>query len=107
MACGPRLPEREARTRLQVKIDLAQDVRALDFNPRPEAGRSRVICRSKGWPRRTLPTIRPERQSQLEVCIGKCLDLIEDEESIYHSVVTDAPYGLGLHRKEWDARTYP
>ena len=57
--------EREAKTRLQVKFDMAQDqIRALDSNAQRDAGRSRVMCRSKGWLRRTLPMIRSEQQSR-------------------------------------------
>jgi hypothetical protein len=95
--------EREAKTRLQVKFDMAQDqIRALDSNAQRDAGRSRGMCRSKGWLRRTLPMIRSEQQSRVEVRIGNCLYLIEDEENIYHAAVTDAPYELGLHAKGWD-----
>ena len=34
---------------------------------------------------------------------GNCLDLIEKEPNVYHAIVTDAPYSIRLHGKEWDS----
>ena len=83
----------EVKTRLQVRLDQAQDeIRAMDLNAQRHTGRSRAMRRPEGWlRRRALPMIRPERQSQVEVRIGNCLYLLEDEENIYHAAVTVRP----------------
>jgi hypothetical protein len=55
-----------------------------------------------GWfgakepPRRPV-LIKPDRQPQIEVRIGNCLDLIEPKENVYDAIVTDPPYALALH----------
>jgi len=96
--------EREARTHLQVKLDLAQDeIREFDFNAQREARRPRVMYRARGRLRRTAPLIESERTSDVEIRIGDCLLLIEAEPNLYHAGVTDAPYGISLQGYEWDS----
>src|SRR6185437_15655511 len=57
-----------------------------------------------GWlrRRRPLPPPRPERATVIEVRKGDCLDCIDKEPNSYDALVTDAPYAISLHGKEWD-----
>lgn len=41
-------------------------------------------------------------QADIQVRIGNCLELIEDEENLYDAIVTDPPYELSMHGKIWD-----
>jgi site-specific DNA-methyltransferase (adenine-specific) len=34
--------------------------------------------------------------------IGDCLDILKDHRRRYHAIITDPPYEIGLHGKEWD-----
>ena len=47
--------------------------------------------------------VKPDRPAKIEIRIGNCLDLIEQEENVYDAIVTDAPYSIALHGYDWDS----
>ena len=51
-----------------------------------------------GWVGAKLPRIshrpKPDRQSEIEVRIGNCLQLIDRQDNIYDAIATDAPYSI-------------
>ena len=42
-------------------------------------------------------------QSEIEIRIGNCLQLIEPADNIYDAIATDAPYSISLHGYDWDS----
>ena len=97
--------ERADKAHVLVELDLARDeLRELAFNRADEQTKG-IMGRFTGWfnRRRPLPAPRPERPPKIEVRAGNCLDLIETEPNCYDAIVTDAPYSIGLHGKEWDS----
>ena len=97
--------EREKSTLLTVELDETKDELAeLRHENKPPASLFRAVA---GWfgakmPRLVSPPPQPERTSTIEVRIGKCFDLIEQEENVYDAIVTDPPYAISLHGYRWD-----
>ena len=101
---------REREVRLTIELDLVhEELQEVSFNntrsppPEPEpksrwsnlTGRFRSMLGRKK-PRRVATPAEP-RESEIEVRIGKCLELIEDKENIYDAIATDPPYAISLH----------
>jgi hypothetical protein len=99
--------EREKSTLLTVELDETKEELAelKAEQPKPNAGSLRSLG---GWfgakePPRRPALIKPDRPAQIEVRIGNCLDLIEQQENVYDAIVTDPPYALALHGYDWDS----
>ena len=95
--------EREKSTLLTVELDETREELAelKAEEPKPKTG----LRSLGGWfgakePPRRPALIKPDRPPQIEVRIGNCLDLIEQEENVYDAIVTDPPYALALHGYE-------
>ena len=98
--------EREKSTLLTVELDETREELAelKAEEPKPKTG----LRSLGGWfgakePPRRPALIKPDRPPQIEVRIGNCLDLIEQEENVYDAIVTDPPYALALHGYDWDS----
>jgi DNA modification methylase len=100
--------EREKSTRLIVELDEAKEeldeLRTEKTETAPESG---WLHKLTGWGGPKLPRIaqrsKPDRQSEIEIRIGNCLELIEPEDNIYDAIATDAPYSISLHGYAWDS----
>jgi DNA methylase len=100
--------EREKTVRLTVELDeTKEELHELQAEQpeRAKAGWLRNLTGWMGakWPRRAPPLVKPDRVANVEVRIGDCLDLIEQDENIYDAIVTDAPYSISLHGYAWDS----
>jgi hypothetical protein len=99
--------EREEKVRLTVELDLVHDeLRDLTFNRKNDDQTTGLIGRFTGWlqrKRRSAPPIPHDQSNTVDVRTGDCLDLIEHEANVYHAIVTDPPYAIGLHGYEWDS----
>jgi hypothetical protein len=97
--CGP-------KAHLLVELDLIRDeLRDRAFHDADEQTKG-IMGTFTGWlkrRRRPLPAPSPDRSPEIEVRAGNCLDKIETEPNVYDAIVTDAPYSISLHGKEWDS----
>jgi DNA modification methylase len=94
--------EREKSIRLTIELDDTKGELAELKHENMPRGLSRAFA---GWIGAKMPRIapaKPDRQSNIEIRIGNCLELIEPEENVYDAIVTDAPYAISLHGYAWD-----
>jgi site-specific DNA-methyltransferase (adenine-specific) len=97
--------ERADKAHLLVELDLARDeLRERDFHDADEQTKG-IIGKFTGWlrRRRALPAPQSERPAEIEIRNGDCIDEIETEPNIYDAIVTDPPYAISLHGKDWDS----
>ena len=99
--------EREKSTRLIVELDETKEELGELKTEKTGAHESGWFRQLTGWIGAKLPHIayqsKPDRQSEIEIRQGDCLDLIEQEDNVYDAIVTDAPYSISLHGYEWDS----
>ena len=100
--------EREKTVRLTVELDEAkEELDQLRAEQPSGADRPGWFRQLTGWVGAKLPRIaappKPDRQSEIEIRIGNCLQLIEQADNIYDAIATDAPYSISLHGYAWDS----
>ena len=100
--------EREKTVRLTVELDETKEELNELRTEQPERAKAGWLRSLTGWVgdqfrRKTPLLVKPDRQPEIEVRIGDCRDLIEQQENIYDAVVTDAPYAISLHGYAWDS----
>ena len=102
--------EREKSIKMAVELDMANEELAelKSEVERINPDKKGWISSFTGWIGAKLQTninkfVKPDRPSEVEIRIGNCLDLIDQDENVYDAIVTDPPYSISLHGYAWDS----
>jgi site-specific DNA-methyltransferase (adenine-specific) len=99
--------ERQKSVNLTVELDIAKEeldeLKAKD--PAPKCWFRGMAGWLGGKLTRQIekPPIETAPPAAIEIRIGHCLELIEQEDNVYDAIVTDPPYSIALHGYAWDS----